>query len=135
MHLFESLGLLAGRVLMAALFIPAGLGKIAGFQGTAGYIASKGLPLPEVGAVVAIVVEVLVAAALLVGWQTRWAALILAAFTAAAAVIFHNYWGLPADQQMMQSINFWKNMAVVGGLLAFAVHGAGAWSVDGMRRR
>jgi uncharacterized membrane protein YphA (DoxX/SURF4 family) len=72
---------LAGRVLIAYLFIPAGIGKLMGFGGTVGYIASKGLPLPELGALIAIVVEVAVALALLLGWRTRAAALVLALFT------------------------------------------------------
>lgn len=81
----------------------------------------------------AIVVEVLVAAALLLGWRTRWAALILAVFTAATALIFHNFWAMPAEQQMMQSISFWKNMAIVGGLLFVAAHGAGPLAMDTRR--
>ncbi|MEZ5607343.1 MAG: DoxX family protein [Burkholderiaceae bacterium] len=126
---------LLGRLLVAVLFIPAGIGKITGFAGTAGYIASKGLPLPEVGVVIAIVVEVLVAAALLVGYKTRWAALVLALFTLAAATIFHNYWALPQAQQMMQQLLFTKNIAVVGGLLAFVAFGAGAFSLDARRAK
>ena len=51
-------------------------------------------------------------------------------FTAAAAVLFHNYWAMPAEQQMAQSINFWKNVAIVGGLFFVVAHGAGAVSVD-----
>jgi putative oxidoreductase len=130
MQALASVAPLLGRILFAALFIPAGLSKLTGFEGTVGYIASKGLPLPQAGAAAAIVVEVLVAAALLVGWRTRWAALILAVFTAAAAVIFHNYWAVPAEQQMAQSINFWKNIAIVGGLLFVIAHGPGPVSVD-----
>lgn len=130
MQALASVAPLLGRLLFAALFIPAGLSKLTGFQGTVGYIASKGLPLPQAGAAAAIVVEVLVALALLVGWRTRWAALILAVFTAAAAVIFHNYWAVPAERQMAQSINFWKNIAIVGGLLFVVAHGAGPFSVD-----
>ena len=124
---------LLGRLLIAALFIPAGIAKIGGFAGTAGYIASKGLPMPELGAVIAILVEVGVAAALLIGFKARWAALVLALFTLAAATLFHNYWALPADQQMMQQLLFTKNLAVVGGLLGFAAWGAGALSLDGRR--
>ena len=125
---------LLGRLLIAALFIPAGIAKIGGFVGTAGYIASKGLPLPEVGVVVAIVIEVAVAAALLLGYRTRWAALVLALFTLVAATIFHNYWALPPAQQMVQQLLFTKNMAIVGGLLAFMAFGAGAFSLDARRR-
>ena len=121
---------LMGRVLIACLFIPAGIAKITGFAGTAGYIASKGLPLPEVGAAIAIGVEVGVALALLLGLRTRAAALVLALFTFAAAIVFHNYWALPVDQQMVQRAMFNKNLAIAGGLLAFAAFGAGAWSLD-----
>ena len=134
MDAIERLGPLLGRVMLAALFIPSGLSKLAGFQGTVGYIASKGLPLPQLGAVAAIAVELLVALALLLGWRTRWAALILALFTLAAAVFFHAYWAVPADQKMMQSINFWKNVAIAGGLLFVAAHGPGPYALDARRR-
>jgi putative oxidoreductase len=130
MNAIERLGPLAGRVMMAALFIPSGFSKLAGFQGTVGYIASKGLPLPQLGAVAAIVVELVAAAALLLGWRTRWAALILVLFTLAAAVLFHNYWAVPPEQKMMQAINFWKNVAIAGGLLFVAAHGPGPYAVD-----
>jgi putative oxidoreductase len=121
---------LIGRILIAAFFIPSGIGKIAGFSGTAAYIASVGLPAPALGVVIAIVVEVLLAAALLIGWQARWAALIMAVFTVAAAIFFHRYWAAPAEQQMMQNINFYKNMAIAGGLLFVFAFGAGAYSLD-----
>lgn len=126
---------LVGRLLLAALFLPAGISKIGGFAGTAGYIASKGLPLPEVGAAIAIVVEILGALALIAGFGTRLAALALALFTLVATFIFHNYWGVPADQAFMQQLMFYKNIAVVGGLLVLAAHGAGAWSLDAKRQR
>lgn len=126
---------LIGRLLLAALFLPAGISKIGGFAGTAGYIASKGLPLPEVGAAIAIVVEILGALALIAGFGTRLAALALALFTLVATFIFHNFWGVPADQAFVQQLMFYKNIAVVGGLLVLAAHGAGAWSLDGKRQR
>jgi putative oxidoreductase len=126
---------LAGRVLLAALFIPAGISKITGFAGTVGYISSAGLPLPEVAAVLAILVEVGAGTALLLGVGTRFAALALAVFTAAASIAFHNYWSVPADQQFVQQLLFNKNIAVVGGLLALVGWGAGSWSVDGYQGR
>jgi putative oxidoreductase len=125
---------LAGRALIALLFIPGGFGKIAGFAGTAGYIASKGVPFPEVCAAIAIAVELGLGLLLLVGFQTRWAALGIAIFTVVITFIFHNYWGVPAEQVMMQKQAFFKNIAVVGGLLAFVAFGAGGWSIDGRRR-
>ncbi|GAB3193325.1 DoxX family protein [Hydrogenophaga aquatica] len=127
----QNLLTLAGRLLLALLFLPAGISKITGFSGTAGYIASVGLPLPEVGAALAVVVEIGAGLALIVGFQTRWAALILAAFTLAASVFFHGYWAMPAEQQFMQQLLFFKNIGVVGGLLTLAAWGAGAWSLDG----
>lgn len=126
---------LVGRLLMAVLFLPAGISKIAGFAGTVGYIASKGAPVPEVAAIIAIIVEVGGGLALILGFKARWAALALAAFTLVATVMFHNYWTFPAEQQMMQQLMFMKNVAVIGGLLTLAAWGAGAWSVDGKSSR
>ncbi|HOB66652.1 DoxX family protein [Ottowia sp.] len=126
---------LLGRLLLAYVFIPAGIGKLgAGFAGTVGYIASKGLPMPEVLAVAAIVVEIGAGIALLIGWQTRWAALALALFTLMAALFFHNFWGVPADQVMTQKLMFTKNLGIAGGLLAIAALGGGALGLDGRRR-
>ena len=126
---------LIGRLLLAYLFIPAGIGKLTGFAGTVGYITSKGLPMPEVAAGLAIVVELGVGLMLLVGFQTRWAALVLTLFTLAAGFFFHNYWAVPADQAMVQQLMFNKNVAIAGGLLAFAAFGAGAFSLDAKRGR
>lgn len=130
MSSLQNASALIGRVLIAALFIPAGINKIGGFEGTVGYIASVGLPLATVGAVVAILVEVLAGAALLVGYRTKQAALVLALFTVVATVLFHNFWAMPADQAFMQQLMFMKNIAVVGGLLVVAALGGGAWSIQ-----
>ena len=124
---------LVGRILITLLFIPAGFGKISGFAGTVGYATSVGMPMPTVAVAVGLLIELLGGLALLFGFGTRIAALALAVFTLAASFFFHAYWALPADQQMMQQLLFFKNVAVTGGLLAFAAFGAGAWSVDGAR--
>ena len=124
---------LTGRLLLALLFLPAGIGKIGGFAGTVGYIGSVGLPLPQLAAVLAIVVEVGGGLALLAGYGTRLAALALALFTLVATFVFHNFWAMPPEQVMMQQLMFFKNIAVVGGLLVLAAHGAGAYSVDARR--
>ena len=126
--------LLAARVLMAVMFVPAGISKIGGFEGTVGYIASVGLPMAAAGAVAAIGVEVLGGLALLAGVGTRVAAVVLALFTLAASVFFHAYWAVPADQAMVQQLMFFKNLAIVGGLLGLAASGAGGWSVEGRRQ-
>jgi putative oxidoreductase len=124
---------LAGRLLLAWMFLPAGIGKLTGFTATAGYIASVGLPMPQIAATVALVIEIAGGVALILGFGTRIAALVLAVFTLVASFFFHAYWGLPADQQMMQELLFTKNIAVVGGLLVLAAFGAGAWSLDARR--
>lgn len=124
---------LIGRLLLAWLFLPAGISKISGFAGTVGYAASVGLPMPQLGTAVGLVVEIVGGLALIVGFGTRWAALVLALFTLVASFFFHNYWALPADKQMMQYLMFYKNVAITGGLLVLAAFGAGAWSLDARR--
>jgi putative oxidoreductase len=126
---------LAGRLLLAVLFLPAGIGKLTGFAGTVGYISSVGLPMPQVAAALALVVEILGGVALIAGYGTRLAAIVLALFTLVASFFFHNYWALPAEQQVIQQLLFFKNIAVVGGLFTLAAWGAGAWSVDARRHR
>jgi putative oxidoreductase len=121
---------LAARVLIALLFVPAGISKIAGYGGTVGYIASMGLPLPDLGAVIAIVVELVLGLALLVGYRTRISALIIAVFTVVAGVIFHAYWSMPVEQVMINQIMFMKNIAIAGGLLALVAFGPGKLSLD-----
>ena len=121
---------LAGRILLAAIFILSGFGKITGFDGTVGYIASKGLPLPQLGAIAAIVVEFGGGLALLAGFKARWAAAAMAVFSVAAGVIFHNFWALPAEQVMIQQIMFMKNLAMAGGLLFVVAYGPGPLSID-----
>ena len=79
-------------------------------------------------------VEIGAGIALLIGFKTRWSALLLALFTLGAAVFFHNYWGVPADQQMVQKLMFTKNLGIAGGLLAMAALGGGALGLDGRRR-
>lgn len=124
---------IASRILIASLFIPAGWGKLTGFAGTVGYISSVGLPLPTIGAVIALLVELLCGVALLVGYRARVAALVLAAFTLLAGVFFHAFWSAPADQAFVAQLLFFKNIAIIGGLLSVAAAGAGAWSVDARR--
>jgi putative oxidoreductase len=121
---------LFGRLLLAPMFLLAGYSKIGGFAGTAGWIASKGLPLPEVLTAGALVLELVAGVMLVLGWKARWAALALAAFTVLANYFFHNFWTMPAAEQMTQQLFFMKNVAVIGGLLLIAALGPGAWSVD-----
>ncbi|MES2958233.1 MAG: DoxX family protein [Pseudomonadota bacterium] len=129
----QGIPVLIARLLLAAMFLLGGFGKFTGLDGTAGYIASVGLPAPQLLAVGAGLVEVIGALLLIVGWQTRWAALALAGFTLLATFLFHNYWTLPADKQMVQQLFFMKNLAITGGLLALFAFGAGTLSLDQRR--
>jgi putative oxidoreductase len=121
---------LIGRLLLVALFLPAGIGKLTGFAGTVGYISSIGLPLPTLGAALALTVEIVGSLALLLGFQTRIAALVLALFTLVASIFFHAYWAAAPDQAFIVQLLFFKNIGVVGGLLVLAAQGAGGWSLD-----
>lgn len=124
----EKVTQLVARLMMGQIFLIAGLQKIGGYEGTQGYMESAGVPgmlLPLV-----ILVEAGGGLALVIGWQTKLTAMALALFTLAAAVLFHNNF---ADQ--MQTILFMKNIAIAGGLMLLAVHGAGGYSVDSRRLR
>ena len=129
----QGIPVVIARVLLALMFVLGGIGKLTGLEGTAGYIASKGLPLPMVLAVGTGLLELVAGVLLIIGWQARWAALALAAFTVLASVIFHNFWAMPAAQQMTQQLMFMKNLAVTGGLLLVFAFGAGALSLDARR--
>jgi putative oxidoreductase len=120
---------LAGRILLGLIFVLSGFGKIAGFEGTVGYISSKDLPLPTLLAALSIAVEIGGGLALVVGFFTRQAALVLAGFTLLAALLFHAFWAVPAAQAMGEQINFMKNLSIAGGMLVLAAFGPGSLSV------
>ena len=124
---------LIGRILLGLIFVLSGFDKIGGFEGTAGYIASRGLPMPTVLAALTIVLELGAGLCLVFGVFTQWAALALAAFCVLSAVLFHNFWAVPEAQKMMQNISFMKNLSIAGGMLVLAAYGAGRISVDARR--
>ena len=121
---------LAGRILLAVIFITSGFSKITGYDGTAAYMAAKGLPMVGVLLPLTILTELGGGILLAIGYQARWAALALAGFTLLAAIIFHNFWAVEAAQKMAQQINFMKNVAITGGLLMVFAFGAGRHGVD-----
>jgi putative oxidoreductase len=124
---------LVGRILLGLLFVLSGFSKIAGFDGTVGYIAAKGLPMPTLVAALTILIELGGGLALVVGFYTRQAALTLAVFTLLTGFIFHNFWAADAASKMMQQINFMKNLSITGGMLVLAAFGPGSLGFD--RRR
>jgi putative oxidoreductase len=130
MEIVKQFGPLVGRILLALIFIISGFGKITGFAGAVGYIQSAGLPAAQLGAIVAIIVELGGGIMLVVGWKARWAAAALFVFVFLAGIFFHAFWASPPEQVMMQQIQFMKNLAIMGGMLYIVVHGSGPLSVD-----
>jgi putative oxidoreductase len=126
--------IVVGRVLLALMFILSGFDKLTHLEGTAGYIASGGLPFASVLAVVVALLELLGGIAIAIGFQARSAALALGLFTLAASLLFHKFWAVPADQAFMQQLLFMKNLSVAGGMFIVAALGAGPVSVDARRQ-
>ena len=121
---------LVGRVLLSVMFVWAGYGKIVGYEGTAGFMASAGLPLVALLLPLTILVELGGGIALIVGWKARWVALALAAFTVLATLVFHRVWSMEPEQVMPNTLYFYKNVAAIGGLLMVFAFGPGRISID-----
>ena len=126
--------MLAGRILLAALFLVAGTRKLMAVAGTAGYFGKLGFPMPEVLVWVVIVVEIGGALLLILGWHARKAAWLLMLFTLIATFAAHRFWDVDAAQYGNQLNHFLKNLAIVGGLLFVAAAGTGSLSMDARRR-
>ncbi|MBK5437626.1 DoxX family protein [Pseudomonas sp. TH32] len=124
----QNLTLLFGRALLVALFLFSGIGKLMAPSATLTYIAASGAPFPSLAYGIALVVELGLATALLLGYRVRPVALLMAAFTLMTALLFHNHFG-----DKGQLINFQKNLAICGGFLQIAVFGAGSFSLDHLR--
>jgi putative oxidoreductase len=120
----------AGRFLLASLYLFSGLAKLAAPGGVAAYMATKGLPESFLLAAAVGLFEVVAGLTLVVGYKTRWTGLLLAAFTLIASLMFHAYWSAPVEEQSIQQLLFFKNIALVGALLFVASTGAGPWSLD-----
>ena len=128
-RIFDAVIPSVGRVLLSAIFLASGIGKLTAPADTIGYIASEGLPFPPLAYAAAVLIELVGGLALLVGFRTRIAAAALATFSLATAATFHSNL---AD--LNQFIHFFKNVAMTGGLLQVVAFGAGAFSVDAYRR-
>lgn len=129
-EVLKNYGPLAGRVLMALIFLISGYGKLTNFAGTAGYMASKGMPMAEFLLVGAIIFELGGAIMLVIGWKARWGALLLILFMIPATLMFHNFWAADAAQFQNQLNHFMKNAAMIGGLIYMMAFGAGPLSFD-----
>lgn len=125
--------LLAARLLIALLFVLFGWDKLIDFPNTIGLMQQEGAPLAPLAAAIAVVMEVPVAIAIAAGAFTRPLVLLMALYTLGTALIGHHYWTMTGADHYANEINFYKNLAIIGGLFAVYVAGPGRLSVDTLR--
>jgi putative oxidoreductase len=118
-----------GRTLLVLIFLISGFNKIGGFEGTAGWMASKGIPLASVALVITIIIEIAGAAMIIVGYKARLAATVLLIWMIPVTFIFHAFWAVPQEAMQTQFIMFFKNIAMMGGLLLIIGLGSGPKSL------
>jgi putative oxidoreductase len=121
---------LVGRILLGLIFVLSGFQKLMGFSGLAPTLAAKGLPMPEVLAVITVAIELGAGLLLVVGWKARWAAFLLFLFIIPVSLTFHNFWTMEGAAAAMNKIQFLKNVSIMGGMLVLAAFGPGRYSVD-----
>ena len=126
----QSQTLLIGRVLLALVFLVAGIRIILSYSGNIGYFTKLGFPAPEVMTVLAILIEIGGGVLLILGWQTRRISWLLVLFVIIATAMAHRFWEFEAAQYGNQLNHFLKNVAIIGGLLYVIVFGAGRLSLD-----
>lgn len=122
--------ILLARILMMVLFVLSGWGKLMHFQGTVGYMASTGAPLPTVAAAIAVIMEIGVGIALLIGFWTRPLAILMAFFVLGTSFIAHSYWNMEGAMEAANRIQFYKNLSIMGGLFLLAAVGPGKYAVQ-----
>ena len=134
METIERYAVLVGRVFLSLIFVMSGFSKIGGWEQTAGYMASKGMPLVPLFLVAAIIIEVLGGLSVMLGLKAKIGAAALIVFLIPASFIFHNFWTLEGMEQQVQMIMFMKNIAILGGLLLVIGLGAGPLSLDNRKK-
>lgn len=127
--------LLVARILMAYIFIKSGFGKLTDMGGFTNVLASRGVPAPQVFGVIGPCVEFFGGLTILLGFKIRYTAPLMAVFTIVATAISHRYWEFTGPARVAQSVNFEKNVCIIGGFLVLFIAGAGRYSIDGMLRR
>ena len=130
MERWKAFASLIGRVLLVLIFVNAGIGKIGNFGGTAQYMAKVGMPMTSFFLAGAIFLELVGSITVILGYFTRFGALLLIVFMIPTTLIFHTHFGDP-----VQKIMFMKNVSMLGGILILLVHGPGRWSLDSLLRK
>jgi putative oxidoreductase len=121
---------LVGRILLGLIFVLSGFQKLMGFSGLIATLAGKGLPLPEVLAVLTVAIELGGGLLVVVGFKARWAAFLLFLFIIPVSLTFHNFWTMEGAAAAMNKIQFMKNVSIMGGMLLAAAFGPGRYSID-----
>jgi putative oxidoreductase len=121
---------LVGRILLGLIFVLSGFKKLMAFSGLVASITGKGLPLPEVLAVLTIAIELGAGLLLVIGWKARWAAFLIFLYIIPVSLVFHNFWAMEGAQAAMNQIAFLKNLSIMGGMLLAAAFGPGRYSLD-----
>ena len=126
----QNLAALAGRVLLALLFVLSGVGKVTDPAGTLGYMKSANLPFAQLLLWASVVVEIGASAMLVLGWKARWGAAALFLWMIPVTAVFHNPWAGDPAQAQMQMVHLLKNISIMGGLLFVIAFGPGGWSLE-----
>jgi putative oxidoreductase len=123
-------GLLIGRMMLAALYLPFGLLKAENFPHTIAMMRGLNAPAPLLAAAIAVFCETILPLLIIIGFQTRLICLALIAYTAGATYLAHRFWLMPGGEAMEAEINFFKNIAIIGGFVFLATSGPGRFSAD-----
>jgi putative oxidoreductase len=126
---------LIGRILMSSVFLIFGVLKFVTFPYYVQLAAGRGMPLPSAAIAAAALLEILGGLAILIGFQTRITSWALFIYLIPTSILFHNYWALEGALRANMEVHFFKNMAIMGGLLFLATYGAGPYSIDEARAR
>ncbi|MGL4962746.1 MAG: DoxX family protein [Inquilinus sp.] len=129
MSAFSSFFAFFARIFLAVLFVLSGWSKLNGFEGTVGYVASNGLPVPQLFAALTILVELGGGILLILGLFSRLAAFIMAGFTLLTIVLVHHFWTMADAEMQLNQLMAMKNLAIAGGLLMVTAFGPGAWAI------
>ena len=133
-NMLEAIGSLLGRVMLVTIFLMSAVGnKIPNFSGVAGYMASEGVPMPKLMLVGAIVFLIVGSLSVITGWQARIGAGLLLAFLVLATYFFHDFWTFEGQEQQMQTIQFMKNLGLMGAMVFLISNGSGALSLEGRK--
>ncbi len=137
----EDVALILGRIAIAVFVLPSGRSKVLHFNRFALGLAANGLPFgialpfPYVFAAAAVAIEVAGPLLILIGLRTKWVALLMVAFVAMASLTTHRYWEMEGQLRQINSTNFYKNLAIMGGLLFLYASEAGFFSLDSFKKR